>query len=111
MSKGNSKKITVGKVFKWIGIVILSYIVLTVSLTALYTVVNPPITFLMVQRCFQQAFDDNREVRLKKDWVSFEEISPNMVKAVMAAEDNRFKTHNGFDFEEIKRAREDAKPS
>lgn len=109
MSKGKSKKITVGKVFKWIGIVILSYIVLTVSLTALYTVVNPPITFLMVQRCFQQAFDDNREVRLKKDWVGFEEISPNMVKAVMAAEDNRFKTHNGFDFEEIKRAREDAK--
>jgi monofunctional biosynthetic peptidoglycan transglycosylase len=50
-------------------------------------------------------------LRLKKDWVSFEEISPNMVKAAMAAEDNRFRNHNGFDFEEIKRAREDAKRS
>ena len=109
MSGNIFAKITLKRVFKWIGIVIAAYIGLSVLLTLLYKVVNPPITFLMVQRCVQQAFDDKREVRLKKQWVDFEEISPNMVKAVMAAEDNRFKKHNGFDFEQIRRAAEDAK--
>lgn len=111
MGFGILRKITFKLLFKWFGILILSYIVLTLFLTLLYKFVNPPITFLMVQRCFEQTFDDNRKLRLKKDWVSFEEISPNMVKAAMAAEDNRFRNHNGFDFEEIKRAREDAKRS
>ena len=109
MSGNIFAKITLKRVFKWIGIVIAAYIGLSVLLTLLYKVVNPPITFLMVQRCVQQAFDDERKVRLKKQWVDFEEISPNMVKAVMAAEDNRFKKHNGFDFEQIRRAAEDAK--
>ena len=111
MGFGILRKITFKLLFKWFGILILSYIILTLFLTLLYKFVNPPITFLMVQRCFEQTFDDNRKLRLKKDWVSFEEISPNMVKAAMAAEDNRFRNHNGFDFEEIKRAREDAKRS
>ena len=64
MSGNIFAKITLKRVFKWIGIVIAAYIGLSVLLTLLYKVVNPPITFLMVQRCVQQAFDDEREVRL-----------------------------------------------
>ncbi len=94
---------------KWFGVAVLIYIGGSVALTALYSVVNPPITFHMLQRCVEQAFDDDRQVRLRKDWVDFEDISPNMIKAAMAAEDNRFRNHNGFDFEEIRRATEDAK--
>ena len=37
-------------------------------------------------------------------WVSFDKISPHLPMAVIASEDNRFATHNGFDFEEIKKA-------
>lgn len=40
----------------------------------------------------------------KHTWVSFDEISPNLPMAVIASEDNRFPTHNGFDFVEIKKA-------
>ena len=111
MAGKHSKKITFKKVLKYLGIAALAYICGSILLTALYIVVNPPITFLMVQRCVQQTFDDNRKLRLQKTWVDIEDISPNMVKAVMAAEDNRFRHHKGFDFEQIKRAREDAKRS
>ncbi len=111
MCAKKSRKITFKRVLKWLGLAVLIYIGGSVLLTALYTFVNPPITFHMLQRCVEQAFDDGRKVKLEKTWVAFEDISPNMIKAAMAAEDNRFRTHRGFDFEEIRRAKEDAERS
>jgi monofunctional biosynthetic peptidoglycan transglycosylase len=34
-------------------------------------------------------------------WVSLEKISPQLVRAVIASEDNRFEQHNGFDWIEL----------
>ena len=39
-----------------------------------------------------------------KTWVPIEEISPNMVQAVVASEDNLFLTHHGFSFNDIGKA-------
>jgi monofunctional biosynthetic peptidoglycan transglycosylase len=39
-----------------------------------------------------------------KQWVPIEEISPNMVQAVVASEDNLFLTHHGFSFDAITKA-------
>src|SRR5665647_2488360 len=39
-----------------------------------------------------------------KTWVPIEEISPNMVQAVVASEDNLFLTHYGFSFNDISKA-------
>lgn len=39
-----------------------------------------------------------------RDWVALEDISPNMVRAVIASEDAKFCTHNGFDREAIEQA-------
>jgi len=39
-----------------------------------------------------------------KTWVPIEEISPNMVQAVVASEDNLFLTHHGFSFNDISKA-------
>lgn len=57
----------------------------------------------MVIRSTQQLFDGEKPV-LKHKWVPFDEISKNLPLAVIASEDNRFATHNGFDFEEIQKA-------
>jgi monofunctional biosynthetic peptidoglycan transglycosylase len=40
-------------------------------------------------------------------WRSFEQISPHVKRAVLAAEDQRFLTHQGFDFIEINDALKD----
>lgn len=40
----------------------------------------------------------------EKQWVAIEDISPNMVQAVVASEDNRFMMHNGFSFKDMNRA-------
>lgn len=42
-------------------------------------------------------------------WTPIEEISENMSLAVIASEDNLFMSHNGFDFQQIRIAAEEAK--
>ena len=76
------------------------FIVFPTVLTLLYSVVPPPITPLMVIRLFQGE-------GLTKDWTRLEEIAPHVPRAVVAAEDNRFCQHGGFDFEAIQDAIED----
>ncbi len=44
--------------------------------------------------------------RIEHKWVSIDRISPQIVLAVCAAEDNKFMEHNGFDWESIQKAQE-----
>ena len=60
----------------------------------------------MLIRCEQQLFDPDKKVRLTKDWTSLEEMSSAMPLAVIAAEDQNFEEHFGFDFKAIKKAGE-----
>jgi monofunctional glycosyltransferase len=77
---------------------------LSIGFTLLYRFVPVPLTPLMVQRCFEQAWDSDRSVRLKHDWISFGELSPQLQLAVVCAEDQDFLEHEGFDFEAIEKA-------
>lgn len=47
---------------------------------------------------------DGKKIKLKKDWVAIEDISPFMMRAAIASEDGRFKTHHGFDLEAMQKA-------
>jgi monofunctional biosynthetic peptidoglycan transglycosylase len=58
-----------------------------------------PGTILMTQRAMQG--ED-----VQRDWVSLDKISPRLVYAVIAAEDAKFCTHGGIDWEAIEKARE-----
>jgi len=60
-------------------------------------------TPLMLIRTAEYAFE-GKWVSIQKDWVSIEEISPHLKKAVIASEDPKFLEHYGFDFEAIARA-------
>ena len=61
--------------------------------------VNPPYTsFMIVQRVATDF------VPYKINWVSIDEISPNLLIAAIAAEDQKFPTHFGFDLKAIQSA-------
>lgn len=62
------------------------------------------VTPLMISRSIEYRQDGNFHTR--KHWRRLERISPEMAKAVIASEDNRFFTHHGFDWEEIDNALE-----
>lgn len=55
-------------------------------------------TPLMVIRSIQ-----NKEIPTKQHWVKLEQISPALIQAAIASEDNRFAEHNGFDRKELKK--------
>ncbi len=75
----------------------------TILVVLLYSFINPPLTPLMLNRKFEYVFK-GKKVKIRRDWVSIEKISPHLVQAVIAAEDNRFLEHNGFDFKAMKAA-------
>ena len=68
-----------------------------VLVTALYRFVPPPLTYLMVERAIEGRGFDRR-------WKSLDEISPALVRAAIAAEDARFCSHHGFDFNAMEKA-------
>ena len=41
--------------------------------------------------------------RPQQEWVPLDKISPNLIQAVIAAEDNRFAEHHGFDRKELEK--------
>jgi monofunctional biosynthetic peptidoglycan transglycosylase len=75
----------------------------SVALTIIYRFVPPPFTYLMIQRLVEQKMD-GEDLKLRKDWVSIEEMSPYLVRAVIASEDQHFNEHWGFDIEALQKA-------
>jgi monofunctional biosynthetic peptidoglycan transglycosylase len=69
----------------------------SIAAVALYRVLPPPITPLMLLRAVQG-------YGMIKSWRPLEEISPNLVRAVIAGEDARFCEHHGFDWDAIEAA-------
>lgn len=68
-----------------------------------YRFINPPFTYLMIKRTSQQ-IAQGKTVRFEKHWKKLSDISPNLVQAVVAAEDNNFVHHFGIDMDAVRDA-------
>lgn len=68
---------------------------------------NPTTTSLIEYR-LAEARADGREPKKFMIWVPIEQISPNLQRAVIAGEDSRFFEHNGFDWDAIEKAWDEA---
>ena len=87
-----------------IAVFALGPIVLTLPLNF----IQPPTTAVMVWRTAQRIGAGKKPAYPRRDVVSRGEISPHLRRAVLAAEDDRFYLHLGFDFLEIEKAIEKA---
>lgn len=100
MGKASSSKGFFGKLIK--GLLMLALIfglIGPVLATAVYRFVPPPVTWLMIQRVFEGRGFDHR-------WRPLDQMSPRLVRAVIAAEDAKFCEHHGFDIEAMEKAYE-----
>ena len=86
----------VGKVLLW-------FLAISTLWVLAYRFINPPITLLMIQRSVEGKSNDNNK-KVKRKWVKFEDISDNMKRAAVAAEDQLFLQHIGFDMKAIEKA-------
>lgn len=80
----------------------------TIIVVLLYRFVPVYVTPLMVIRTVEQLVD-GKKVEWHHRWVPIEKMSRYMPMAVIASEDNRFMTHHGFDFEELRKVIEENK--
>ncbi|MCH2197469.1 MAG: monofunctional biosynthetic peptidoglycan transglycosylase [Flavobacteriales bacterium] len=76
------------KIFRWVAI---RFIIFSVAWVLLYKWMNPPITALQIWQGSEK----------EGEWVDLEEMSYQLPLAAIAAEDQRFPTHWGFDTEAI----------
>ena len=72
----------------------LIFVGVSVLWVGVYRFVPPPITFTMLG-------DAVRGNGVTKDWMSLDEMDPDMARAAIAGEDSKFCLHNGFDFRAI----------
>ena len=72
----------------------------------LYRYVPVPVTPLMVRKAVSSALK-GEPTTFHHTWVPMEKISPHLLSAVIASEDQRFYQHKGFDWEEIGNAIEE----
>lgn len=82
----------VRKLFRIVGYTIVLLFALSICVTLPLRWINPPTTSFILQH------DGSVD---RRQWIAYEDMSPYVPIAVVAAEDQKFPFHRGFDFESI----------
>ena len=94
--------IFIGAIIAWLAFEVLTF----PNISSLRT--ENPVTTSMIEHRLSEARTSNREPRKFMIWMPMEQISPHLQRAVLAGEDARFFAHNGFDWEAIEKAWDEA---
>ncbi|MBS0474496.1 MAG: monofunctional biosynthetic peptidoglycan transglycosylase [Proteobacteria bacterium] len=95
-SRPSSQHGLIYRVGWWIGRLVIAFLAISLGFTVLYKFVPVPITLTMI-------LDPNG---FDKSWQPLSRIDRTMVDAVIAGEDAKFCSHNGFDTRAIEKAME-----
>lgn len=97
-----------GRSLKWILRVFIKLacvcILFTLFQVATMRFINPPFTVAMVWHWLKGQFGLCPYEWPEYQWRSLKDMSPSLIRAVLAGEDQRFFLHNGFDFVELDNA-------
>jgi monofunctional biosynthetic peptidoglycan transglycosylase len=95
--KRTRKRSLVSRLLGWIVKLVVAFFIISILWVLIYRFVPPPITVTMIGDVFAGR-------GLHKDWMPISQIDRDMVRAAIAAEDSKFCSHDGFDFEAIEDA-------
>lgn len=107
-----SKKISSGKksfkkrlfnIFKWMLKFAVIFFIISVLIIFLMRWINPVTSSVMMQRQISNFIKGDFEL-VKYHWVSYDDVSKFVPIAIVAAEDQNFPNHWGFDFKQIEKA-------
>lgn len=88
---------------RWLFVLALGLLAFSVALVLVFRWVPPPGTALMLERKIE-AWRADETLTLRRQWQSWERLPDNLKMAVIAAEDQRFVEHWGFDVPAIRDA-------
>jgi|tagenome__1003787_1003787.scaffolds.fasta_scaffold20952498_2 monofunctional biosynthetic peptidoglycan transglycosylase len=95
--KRKRKASMIGRIFGWLVKLIVGVFLFSILWVLAYRFINPPITFTMIG-------DVVAGRGAHKDWMPISQLDRDVVRAAIAAEDSKFCSHRGFDFEAIEDA-------
>jgi len=78
--------------------------VLLLTLVLLFAWVPVPYTGVMLERQLTAWFTQKNSYQARHQWVAIEQMSAHLLQAVVAAEDQKFLQHQGFDMQAIEKA-------
>ena len=93
-----------GRLLRWLLVATMAWLLLTVTAVLLLRWLRPLTSAFMLEAGAAAWRADDRSYRTEFRWVSLEQISPHAAIAVIAAEDQQFPFHAGFDFDSIRQA-------
>ena len=95
------KRVFFAKLRKILVILLVFSLVFSVGLCGLLRWLPPPTSAFMLYRHYEDLVNEGSFESIRYRWVNANNISPNVATAVMAAEDQRFPDHYGFDLDSI----------
>jgi len=90
-----AKRPLIQRFWRWAKLSVLVVCLAMVALTLLFRFVNPPTTITMLQAGWWSG-------DVKYDWIDIADVTPDLPRALVAAEDARFCAHAGFDIKAIR---------
>ena len=94
------------RAFRFLLVAVLGFVVLTAGMVLSLRWIDPPTSAFMLREHFIAWRAGDADFRLRHRWVDWPRISPHAKVAVIAAEDQKFADHHGFDLESISEALE-----
>ncbi|MBK8945330.1 MAG: monofunctional biosynthetic peptidoglycan transglycosylase [Ignavibacteriae bacterium] len=91
------------KIWKIFLSLFLFFIITTILIVGIFRFLPIPTSSFIIQQKIKNVIDGNFE-SVKYDWTDYDEISNSAKLAVIAAEDQKFFDHFGFDFQSIEKA-------
>ncbi|HWJ06972.1 MAG TPA: monofunctional biosynthetic peptidoglycan transglycosylase [Steroidobacteraceae bacterium] len=90
------------RLFRGVVFALLAWATVTVGTVVALRWIDPPFTTFMAADRLRHLLDDDYTFR--HEWRDWDRISKNAALAVVAAEDQQFPFHHGFDFKQIDKA-------
>ena len=104
MPSANRWRRALARVLKWLGFGIAGFVILSVLTVGLLRWLDPPTSAFMLRHQLAEGFSSQQSSTLYHEWVDLSAMSPSLPLAVVAAEDQRFPEHGGFDLVEMRNA-------
>jgi len=92
------------RLVRWLLLAGVVWVVGSVLLVLVLRFVHPPLSAVMLEDWVAAKASGDRSFMLRQRWVPWEHVASTLPVALVAAEDQRFPDHHGFDFEAIQRA-------
>ncbi|HLT43044.1 MAG TPA: monofunctional biosynthetic peptidoglycan transglycosylase [Luteimonas sp.] len=91
--------------WRWLWLLPLLFVLATALQVAVLRFVDPPFSAFMAERQLRAWSAGDWDYRVAHDWRDLDAMAPSLPLALVAAEDQLFPEHHGFDLDAIEKAR------